>query len=342
VRDQHVGQLVQKRLGDSEAFPVAHRAPHDLPEHVTAPFVARQHAVRDEERHGPQVVGHHARGDCRRLHRRRERRGGSLLPAPGVDGVQDRLEDVGVVVGQRALLDGRDPLQTHTGVDGRLRQRHQPAVGLTVELHEHVVPDLDVAVAVAGRAKADRRIARQVVAAEEMNLGAPAARPHIAHRPEVVGRAEFSYAFGGQEIQPSRVRVVVARDAVLALEDRRVERFSRQRPLARQQLPGESDGVVLEVVAEGEVAEHLEERVVAQRRPDVVEVVVLAAHPHALLRRRRARVPALLAAQEHVLELVHPGVGEEQRRVAVGDQRRAGDDAVAVALEVLEEGATKL
>ena len=72
--------------------------------------------------------------------------------------------------------------------------------------------------------------------------------------------------------------------------------------------------VGLEVVAEREVAEHLEERVVAQRRPDVVEVVVLAADAHALLRGRGARVVALLPAEEHVLELVHPGIREQQRR----------------------------
>ena len=65
---------------------------------------------------------------------------------------------------------------------------------------------------------------------------------------------------------------------------------------------------------------------------------MLAADAHALLRRRRARVVALLAAEEHVLELVHPGVGEEQRRVVAGHERRAGHDAVAVLLEVLQEG----
>ena len=61
----------------------------------------------------------------------------------------------------------------------------------------------------------------------------------------------------------------------------------------------------------------------AERRPDVVEVVVLAADAHALLRRRGARVVALLAAEEQVLELVHPGVGEEQRRIVAGHERRA-------------------
>jgi hypothetical protein len=44
----------------------------------------------------------------------------------------------------------------------------------------------------------------------------------------------------------------------------------------------------LEVVAEAEVAEHLEEGVVPGRVADVLEIVVLAAGPHAALRADRA------------------------------------------------------
>ena len=56
-----------------------------------------------------------------------------------------------------------------------------------------------------------------------------------------------------------------------------------------QQLVGEGDGVGLEVVAEGEVAQHLEEGVVARGAAHVLEVVVLAAGAHALLRAGGAR-----------------------------------------------------
>jgi hypothetical protein len=48
---------------------------------------------------------------------------------------------------------------------------------------------------------------------------------------------------------------------------------------------------------------------------------VLAAGADAFLRARGARVIALLAAEEDVLELVHAGVGEEQRRIARGNER---------------------
>ena len=54
-----------------------------------------------------------------------------------------------------------------------------------------------------------------------------------------------------------------------------------------EELPRPRDRLGLEVVAEAEVAEHLEEREVPVGAADVVEVVVLAAGAHALLHRRR-------------------------------------------------------
>ena len=114
-------------------------------------------------------------------------------------------------------------------------------------------------------------------------------------------------------------------------------RSARQAQGAGQELPGVLDRLALEVVAETEVAEHLEERVVARRVADVLEIVVLAAGAHAALRRRGALVAAFLVAEEHVLELHHAGVREQQRRVVAGHQRRARDDLVAVVTKKLQE-----
>src|SRR5690606_11987727 len=70
-------------------------------------------------------------------------------------------------------------------IHARLRQRMHGALLVAVELHEHVVPDFDVAVAVlvrrTGRATPD------VGAVVEKNLGAGAARTGIAHHPEIIG-----------------------------------------------------------------------------------------------------------------------------------------------------------
>src|SRR2546430_15382538 len=82
--------------------------------------------------------------------------------------------------------------------------------------------------------------------------------------------------------------------------------------LPRHPLPGVLDRLLLEVVAEGEVAQHLEECVVPGRVADLLQVVVLAAGPDALLARHRARVIAPLEPLEYALELHHPRVGEKQ------------------------------
>jgi hypothetical protein len=62
--------------------------------------------------------------------------------------------------------------------------------------------------------------------------------------------------------------------------------------VAGDELPGEADRVTLEIVAEREVAEHLEEGVVPGGVPHLLEVVVLAAGAHALLCGRRAPAAA--------------------------------------------------
>ena len=118
---------------------------------------------------------------------------------------------------------------------------------------------------------------------------------------------------------------------VVVAEDGDPELVLRDLELAGEELPGEVDGLALEVVAEAEVAEHLEEGVVAGGVADVLEVVVLAAGAHAALGAGGARVVALVAAEEDVLELHHAGVGEEQRRVVARDERGTRDDAVALA-----------
>ena len=100
---------------------------------------------------------------------------------------------------------------------------------------------------------------------------------------------------------------------VVVLEDRvpdavRVEPEDVDRVLVRPRAR-----LGLEVVAEAEVAEHLEEAVMPPGGPDDVDV----GRANALLDRGRAREPEVLRAEEHRLELDHPG-GREQQRGVVG------------------------
>ena len=55
---------------------------------------------------------------------------------------------------------------------------------------------------------------------------------------------------------------------------------------------------------------------------DVLQIVVLPARAHALLRSCGARIVALLQSEKDVFELVHPRVGEQQGGIIGRDQRR--------------------
>ena len=147
--DDDLDEVMQERLRQSELLAVAHGAPHDLPQHVPAPFVRWHDAVANQERHRAQMVGDDPQRDVARVvggaSRERAVEGAGAL----ADGRQQWREEVRVVVRQLVLENGDDPLQPHPGVDRRRRERRQGTVRLPLELHEHVVPDLDVAVACA-------------------------------------------------------------------------------------------------------------------------------------------------------------------------------------------------
>src|SRR5271165_7306397 len=71
--------------------------------------------------------------------------------------------------------------------------------------------------------------------------------------------------------------------------------------------------------------------------PDVIQIVVFAARPYAFLSRRRALVVPLFRAREDVLELIHPRVGEQQRRVVGRDQRRRAHNLVPTLRKVVQK-----
>ena len=220
------------------------------------------------------------------------------------------------------------------------------ALGVPVVLHEDEVPDLEppVALALDPEARPAGRLlaAGKVVALEVVDLGAGPAGAGLAHGPEVVLRPELEDPVGRDVGGPEAVRLGVARDRTLALEDRDLQAVRGEAQLAGEEVPAELDRLLLEVVPEGEVAEHLEEGVVAGGHPHVLEVVVLAPGAHALLRGGGAGVVPLLPPEEDVLELVHPRVREEEGGVVLGHEGGALHHAVPPLLEVPEERAADL
>ena len=121
---------------------------------------------------------------------------------------------------------------------------------------------------------------------------------------------------------------------VVVLVDRHAQPFGRDaKPLlVGQKLPGPVDRLLFEVVAETEIAQHLEERVVIRRPADVVDV----AGAQALLAGRGAREIELHLAQKMVLELVHSGRCEQHRRIPGRHQHIAGAAGAAFGFKELE------
>ena len=105
--------------------------------------------------------------------------------------------------------------------------------------------------------------------------------------------------------------------------------------LARE-LPRIGDRLALEVVAEREVAEHLEEREMARGVADVVDVD----RSKHLLAVRQARRGRRLLPQEVGLQRVHPGDGQQRRGIVGGGHERGRGDALVPAL--LEEAQVAL
>ena len=105
-----------------------------------------------------------------------------------------------------------------------------------------------------------------------------------------------------------------------------------------RELPGELDGALLEVVADREVAEHLEERQVPVRAADVVDVD----RAEALLAGRQAVGRRLLGTEEVGLERVHARADQQRRRIVARHQRRRRQARVPALGEVGEEALADL
>jgi hypothetical protein len=252
------------------------------------------------------------------------------------DPAHDRLVAVGLVHAHDVLQDRRGPLDAHTGVDVLLRQRRELAVGMQLELHEDEVPELEEPFAA--------RAARLAIGLAAAVLGAPvvvhlrvrAARSGTAHGPEVLRpRQEHDPLDRLPDLTPFLVGDLVLGEAQLrvAREDADPEALGIELQMLEDELPGEVDRTFLEVLAEREVAEHLEEGQMRPVQADLVDV----GRAEALLHGRQQRCGRLLAPEEEGHQRLHPR-RRQQRRAVVGARNQGCGRPEGMALR-LEEGA---
>ena len=311
--NQSPGKLVEKRLGSTELVAVASCAANDSAQNKAAPFVGRHHAVGNQEGARTDMIRHHAqRRFC----------GGRTTQDVGCR-LQQVLEQVDFIVAVNTLQNRSNPLQPHASVHRGFGQVQHLAVGGAVVLHEDHVPDLDVAVAVFFRAA--RGATRHIRAVVVENLGARATGPGITHLPEVIGCVAGAFVVANAHNPFRRYTDFLIPD-IKGFVVFGVNRYPQlllgqvEVLFASQEGPGEIDSLALEVIAEAEVAKHLEEGMVARRIAHVFQIIVLAAGTHAFLGTGRSCIVALLAAEEKILELVHPRVGKQQSGIIVGYQ----------------------
>ena len=249
-------------------------------------------------------------------------------------GRDQRLEQVDLVIVVGALQHGGDALKPHAGVDRGMRQGNTLIGGNLLVLHEDEIPDLDEAVALGVRTAGRAALHARAMVVE--NLRARTAGTKLAHRPEIVRACDADDLLVGEasDLPPQR------RCLIVVGVDGDQQALLVELKVLGEQLPGEQDRLLLEIVAEGEIAEHLEEGVMARGVADIVEVVVLAAGAHALLRRGCARERPLFLSGENILERHHAGIGEHQRRIVARHERRRWHDLmVALGEEIEEAGA---
>ncbi|MPM72422.1 hypothetical protein SDC9_119398 [bioreactor metagenome] len=227
--------------------------------------------------------------------------------------VHDRTEKVRLKIVGDALNDRRQPFEAHAGVYIFMGQRREVAGLVAVILHKDKVPYLKIAVAVAAD-RAGRFAAGKLLALVIDYLRAGAAGADRAGGPEVVIRAEAEDAL----LRQPDLFVPDIESLVVVKIDRRVEAVRVEADALGEKFPGPGDDLGLEVVAEAEVAQHLEECMMARRASDVLDVV----RAHALLRGRRARHLRRLQTEEIRLERHHARYRKKEGRV-VRHQRKA-------------------
>ena len=239
---------------------VVDRPAHDPPQHVAPALVARLDPVAGQEAHRPPVVGEHP-----------QRLGLPLVDAvararPLLDLADHVAEGIGLEDAVHALRQGGDALHAGAGVDAGRGQRLQATALEHVVLHENEVPELQepVAVAAGGALGPAAAVRRPAVEVELRARAAGAGRPRL---PEVVAAQPDDPLGGHADRAPQLDRLLVGGDELVALVDGDPDLVGVERePGGRgDQLPGQVDRRALEVVAEREVAHHLEEGEVTGR-----------------------------------------------------------------------------
>ena len=176
--------LGDDRLLDSQQLRRPDHPAQQAAQHITTTVITGADAVGDDDRRGPAVVGDDPIPDVVFVASHAVTAGGDAC-----DEVDHRAQQIRLVDVVHILQQAGDAFDAHAGVDVLARQRAEDLEVLlrcpraALVLHEHEIPDLDVAVFVGFWATL-RAVLRAAVV---IDLRRRTARTGDAHRPVVVG-----------------------------------------------------------------------------------------------------------------------------------------------------------
>ena len=182
---------------------------------------------------------------------------------------------------------------------------------ISIELHEDEIPDLHISAAVAWEYAVQVAELARVRTDVIVDFRTRSAWTGFAHLPEVVLLIQTDNAFSRhtRARRPNLCRrIIFAEHCYPELIDRKLEFLCKQSP-------GVVDGFLLEVRAEGEIPQHLEECLVAPCVAHIIQVIVLTTRADALLCACSRLIRPLLASKKYIFELVHAGVHKQKCRV---------------------------
>ena len=259
------------------------------------------------------------------------------LAGHALDALDDGLEQIDVVIAEQlagfeALNRRRNALQPAAGIDMLHRQRRQLARRVAVVLDEDQVAELDEALASLDVDRALQRpdATRLCTRPRRDRSGSPSTDRMARYRPSPRNFPSRNAGYG--PASRSGIFFQYCFGLVVIGIDRRPQPLGRNLPDLGDQLPMPRDGRLFVVIPERPVTQHLEEGVMVGVAADRFEVVMLARNPQAFLAIGHPLRSGRPDAEEVVLEWDHAGVGEEQRRVALGNNRGRGHDLDGPAL----------
>ena len=304
LADSNLNYVNEEGMIDAEELTVAASATDDSAENVAAALVGGDNGVGDHKHCGADVVGDNADRNIVVLII-------AVLLAGDLANLTDNLlngVDLEHIV--NALHYASKALKAHTGVDVLLCELGVVALAVVVELGEYVVPNLHEAVAVAAGLTVGRATA-VLDSAVEVDLGARTAGTR-AVLPEVISLAEANDALCGN----ADLIVPDVEGLLVLLVDRGPEKLCGDLEGYGKEFPSPSDSLLLEVVAEGEVAEHFEECTVTRG----VTYALKVGGTDALLTGGNAVAGRNLLAGEELLHRRHTRVDEQKRLVVMRNE----------------------